>query len=159
MKPRWVIVAEKDIGLTEIKGTGTAPKISRWLASLGAWWRDDEAPWCGVAMAAWMTACNIKPPKAWYRAKSWADWGLPLAEPIEGCVVVFTRTGGGHVGLVVGETALGNLLVLGGNQGDAVKVSAFKRDRVTAYRWPIGEPIPADHTLAMGDSELSNSEA
>lgn len=157
MKPRWVTVAEQDIGQKEV-GINDSPWIRRMLAKLGATWMLGQ-PWCGAAVAAWMKACDIKPPKAWYRAKSWADWGLPLAEPIEGCVVVFTRTGGGHVGLVVGETALGNLLVLGGNQNDSVKVSSFKRDRVTAYRWPVNEPIPADHLLAMGDGEMSHSEA
>lgn len=159
MNPRWVEMAKKDIGLTEIKGQPTSPKIVQWLKSLGAWWADDEVPWCGTAMAAWMTACGIKPPKAWYRAMAWSDWGSPLSWPIQGCVVVFSRKGGGHVGLVVGETPEGNLLVLGGNQGDAVRVSAFSKDRVTAYRWPPNEPMHDYYQLAKGDGDLSKSEA
>lgn len=157
--PRWVEAAKKDIGLTEIKGQQTAPRIAQWLASLGAWWANDETPWCGTAMAAWMTACSIAPPKAWYRAKAWIDWGAALSGPTQGCVVVFTRTGGGHVGLLVGETTAGSLLVLGGNQGDSVRVSAFSRDRVAAYRWPPGEPMATTYQLAKGDGVMSKSEA
>ncbi len=78
---------------------------------------------------------------------------------MEGCVVVFERAGGGHVGLVVGETAGGRLLVLGGNQGDAVSVAAFQRERVVAYRWPPGRDLPASMQLARGEAALSASEA
>jgi hypothetical protein len=66
----------------------------------------------------------------------------------------------GHVGLVVGEDRTGNLLVLGGNQGDAVRVSAFGRARVVAYRWPPAvDVLPGPPVLALGDAALSVSEA
>lgn len=136
--PIWLVLARQDIGLREIKGAQTAPKIAQWLQDLGAWWRDDETPWCGTACAAWLKKCSIEPPKNWYRAKAWADWGVRLENPVVGCIVVFERTGGGHVGLVVGETPDGRLLVLGGNQGDAVGIAPFDRSRVIAYRYPAG---------------------
>lgn len=157
--PAWLVAAREDIGLREVRGAPTAPKIATWLQRLGAWWKDDETPWCGTACAAWMLAAGIKPPAAWYRAKAWADWGQPLGGAVNGCIVVFGRQGGGHVGLVVGETAGGRLLVLGGNQGDAVSVAAFPRDRVVAYRWPAGQPLPPLLQLARGDAPLSASEA
>ncbi len=37
----------------------------------------------------------------------------------------------------------GNLLVLGGNQGDEVNIREFPLTRVTGYRWPLNEPMPA----------------
>ena len=49
--------------------------------------------------------------------QSYLSWGEKLDRPVLGCVVVFTRDGGGHVGFVVGKSTSGNLLVLGGNQG------------------------------------------
>lgn len=122
--------------MREVPGSPTAPFIARWLTELKAWWNDDETPWCGTAVAAWMNACSISRPKEWYRAKSWASWGSPLLEPVEGCVVVFERTGGGHVGLVVGVDKTGRLMVLGGNQGNAVCIAPFDRSRAIAYRWP-----------------------
>lgn len=159
MTPAWLAAAREDIGLREVRGAPTAPKIAAWLQRLGAWWKDDETPWCGTACAAWMLAAGIQPPAAWYRAKAWATWGQPLGRAVEGCVVVFDRVGGGHVGLVVGETSGGRLLVLGGNQGDAVSVAAFPRDRAIAYRWPPGRDLPAYLQLAQGEAALIMSEA
>lgn len=158
--PAWVVEARKDIGLRELPGAPTAPRIQRWLSDLGAWWRDDETPWCGAAVAAWMRAACVGPlPRFWMRAQAWADWGQPLAVPAHGCVVVFSRNGGGHVGLVVGRDAQGRLLVLGGNQGDAVNVRAFGQDRVLAYRWPPGQPLPALAELARGEAAVSSRES
>lgn len=135
-EPAWLIEARKSIGLRELPGAPTAPTITRWLQQLGAWWRDDETPWCGTAVAAWMTACSIAPPAAWYRARAWLDWGTPIVGPAVGAVVVFERAGGGHVGLVVAQDYVGRLLVLGGNQGNAVSIAPFERTRVLGYRWP-----------------------
>lgn len=132
----WLAEARSHIGLREIPGAQTAPTIQRWLADLGAWWRDDETPWCGVAVAAWMRAAGIEPPPNWFRAKAWLAFGMPLSEPVAGCVVVFERPGGGHVGLVTGVDQIGRLLVLGGNQGNAVSEVPFARERVLGYRWP-----------------------
>lgn len=137
--PIWLMIARQDLGLREIAGAPTAPKIAAWLADLGAWWRDDETPWCGTACAAWFKAVGIDVPKHWYRAKGWLDWGLPLNVPAAGAVVVFQRDGGGHVGLIVGRDTRGRLLVLGGNQGNAVSIAPFDQTRVVGYRWPAGE--------------------
>lgn len=158
--PTWVVEARRHIGLREIPGAPTAPAISRWLQQLGAWWRDDETPWCGVAVAAWMQAAGVGPlPKFWMRARAWADWGRELREPVHGCVVVFERQGGGHVGLVVGQDPGGNLLVLGGNQGDAVNVRTFPRARALAYRWPPGRDLPVFVQLASGTALETTGEA
>lgn len=134
-EPTWVMLARGNIGMREIPGAPTEPKIAGWLKSLGAWWRDDETPWCGTAVAAWMQASHVEIPRAWYRAIAWLDWGFPC-EPCTGAVAVFKRPGGGHVGLVVGRDRLGRLMILGGNQGDAVSIAPFTRDRLLGCRWP-----------------------
>jgi uncharacterized protein (TIGR02594 family) len=135
--PTWLDEALKDEGLAEIPGARTEPRIERMLVRLGAWWRDDETPWCGTAVAAWMDRAGAgKLPRHWYRAKGWLDWGVPIAGPCVGAVVVFAREGGGHVGLVVGRSEDGRLLVLGGNQGNAVRVSPFDPKRAIGYRLP-----------------------
>lgn len=137
-EPVWLRVARRDADVREIPGKPTAPRIAHWLRTLQAWWADDETPWCGTAVAAWMQQCGITPPKDWMRALAWANWGAPLAQPLPGCVVVFRRDGGGHVGLVTGRAADGRLLVWGGNQGNAVNERPFDTSRVVAYRWPPG---------------------
>jgi hypothetical protein len=66
----------------------------------------------------------------------------------------------GHVGFVVGEDmARHALLLLGGNQGNAVSVAAFDRNRVVGYRWPAAESMPALTALPSIVSERSTSEA
>jgi uncharacterized protein (TIGR02594 family) len=143
-EPVWLQLARADIGLREVPGAPTAPRIAGWLAKLRAWWRDDETPWCGVAVAGWMLQAGIDDmPKHWYRARGWLDWGLPLEQPAVGAVVVFAREGGGHVGLVVGRDHLGRLLVLGGNQGNAVSIAPFETTRVLGYRWPADRRVLA----------------
>lgn len=82
-----------------------------------------------------------------------------MDKPAHGCVVVFARQGGGHVGLLVGEDTAGNLLILGGNQGNAVNIRAFPRDRVLAYRWPPGKEMPRAMHLARGAAPQTTGEA
>lgn len=134
--PLWLSFARQDIGLAETPGKATTPKIRQWLIELGAWWYDDETPWCGTAVAAWMNKAGCELPKHWYRARAWLDWGLRLTEPALGCVVVYERGGGGHVGLVTGYDQNGRILTLGGNQGNRVSIAPFDQWRVLGYRWP-----------------------
>lgn len=136
--PPWLRAAFKYDGLKEVPGPKHSDVISGWLTKLGAWWKDDETPWCGVFIAAVMEETGFKYPKLYMRAKSWLDWGTVIAKPVLGCVVVFDRAGGGHAGFVVGITKSGDLWVFGGNQKNAVNVSLFKSKRVLGYRTPPG---------------------
>lgn len=152
MDPHWLRNAKRHLGLTEIPGKEHAPKIVRWLRDLKAWWFDDETPWCGTYVAAVMRESRLSFPKHWYRAKAWLGWGVKLDRPAFGCVVVFERAGGGHVGFVVGRDIHGRLLVLGGNQGNKVSVAPFEMNRVLGYRWPleaIMDPRVAPPVLAF----------
>lgn len=157
-EPEWLRIARGHLGLAEIPGRETAPTIRRWLLDLKAWWSDDEAPWCGVALAAWMRAAGLTVPAAWYRAKSWASWGIPLGRPAPGAVVVFERSGGGHVGLIVGRDLRGRLLVLGGNQGNRVSIAPFDVSRVIAIRWPHSVPIPTAQLAVLSDQQPSSTQ-
>lgn len=160
--PVWLTEARKYRGLREIHGAITEPVIGRWLKALGAWWNEDETPWCGTAVAAWMKACGIQLPKAWYRAKSWLNWGIDIHRPAVGCVVVFERSGGGHVGLVVGKDQLGRLMVLGGNQGDSVSIAPFDPARALGFRWPMDYmylPLDFDLPVLASSGKSSTNEA
>lgn len=158
--PIWLTEARRHLGVAEIPGPKTSPVISSWLHKLRAWWADDETPWCGVFVAACMDPAGLRLPKYWMRAKAWAEWGDALANPAVGCVVVFERQGGGHVGFVVGRTAEGRLLVLGGNQGNKVSIAEFDRARVLAYRWPTAVPYAAAPLPVLASSgQLSTNEA
>jgi uncharacterized protein (TIGR02594 family) len=135
IEPHWLRHARESIGQRETLGPNDSPWIRRMWAKLNGSWLLGQ-PWCGGAMAFWMHACGIKAPAAYYRAKAWLDWGTPVAAPAVGAVVVFDRQGGGHVGLIVGKTDDGRLLVLGANQRDSVSIAAFDQKRAVGYRWP-----------------------
>jgi uncharacterized protein (TIGR02594 family) len=161
----WLAFARLYIGLREIPGKLTNTTIAGWLQKLKAPWRDDSTPWCGVYVAACFDSVGIKPVKGWAGARNWLNFGVDLSGPRVGCVVVFWRGSpkgwSGHVGFVVGKDAKGNLMVLGGNQGNAVSIKPFSRDRVLGYRWPAVEPLPPDAALPVltSDGALSNNEA
>lgn len=145
--PPWLKVAYSYLGRSEIKGPSTAPFISKWLQKLHAWWKDDEAAWCGTAIAGWLSDCNdlyhtrLVWPKAWYRALSWADtrYGRHL-NPFEyrpGAICVKTRKGGGHVFLYVGENQT-SIFGIAGNTGDRVKEAWYLKAEVLTVVWPQG---------------------
>lgn len=134
--PAWLVEARKHIGLKEIPGKQHNPTIIKWLNALKAWWQEDETPWCGTFVAHCCRTAGRDLPRHWYRARAWADAGTRLSKPAYGCLAVFERSGGGHVGFVVGLDSAGNLLVLGGNQGNQVSIAKFAPARVTAYVWP-----------------------
>ena len=132
----WTAEARKFVGMAEIPGKAHNPTIQNWLRRLAAWWSDDETPWCGTFVAHCLRESGRDIPKDWFRALSWVDAGAHLDEPAFGCIVVFSRVGGGHVGFVVGRDHEGHLMVLGGNQGNKVSIARFDKSRVAAYVWP-----------------------
>ena len=154
----WIKEARRFIGEREIKGPKHNPLIVQWWKDIKRGGiRDDETPWCAAFTGAMLEHVGIRSTR-FESAKSYLDWGIELKEPAYGCVVVFTRTGGGHVGFVVGRDEKGNLLVLGGNQGDAVSVAAFSVSRVSGYRWPYGVQFDKQ-PLPLGNAAHSTSEA
>jgi uncharacterized protein (TIGR02594 family) len=158
-EPSYLTAARRDIGLREVKGPKHAGRIVQMLQRLGAWWRDDETPWCGVAVASWLSEAGYPIPKHYYRALAWADYGDGLALPRQGAIAVLTRKGGGHVALVTGATPdYKHVRLLGGNQGDAVSEAWFPASRITAYRVPPGASL-AVWVASAKVGTLSKSEA
>ena len=154
----WIKEARRFIGEREIKGPEHNPLIVQWWKDIKRGGiKDDETPWCAAFTGAMLEHVGIRSSR-FESAKSYLEWGTGLKEPAYGCVVVFTRTGGGHVGFVVGRDEKGNLLVLGGNQGDAVSIAAFSVSRVSGYRWPSGVQFD-QQPLPLGSAALSTSEA
>lgn len=156
--PQWLAIARPLVGLHEVKGAEHSPEIlGMWRAIKRSGIQDDETPWCAAFVGACLERAGIRSSR-FESAASYLKWGVRLDGPAHGCIVVFSRDGGGHVGFVVGVDASGNLLVLGGNQGDQVSVKAFPTTRVTGYRWPVDVPIPS-WPLQIGSAEASRSEA
>lgn len=157
-EPKWVIEARKMIGLHEVHGPDHNPEIVQmWRDIKRGGISDDETPWCAAFVGAMLERVGIRSSR-FESARSYLDWGQHLALPVSGCIVVFTRHGGGHVGFAVGRDKVGNLLILGGNQSDAVNIKAFPVARVTGYRWPAGVPVIAE-PLSLFNAERSERES
>lgn len=163
-EPVWLAEARRHIGVREIAGPKHSPIIMGWIRALGARAlgipvNDDETPWCGIFMAWIMKRSGCDLPSIAVRASQWAKWGRQLLKPRLGCVLVFTRNGGGHVGLYLGEDAT-HFHVLGGNQSNSVNVMRIAKARLAegGMRWPFGWPLPAAQILRLTPSGAAVSE-
>lgn len=126
-------IAKQEIGVHEVKG-GENPRILEYhdCTSLNAC--EDEVPWCS-AFANWCCKQAGIEGTGSAAARSWLKWGTSC-EPEEGCIVILRRPPNpesGHVGFFVRQID-GLVEVLGGNQGDQVKLSRFHVSDVIGYR-------------------------
>lgn len=162
--PRWMPIARAQLGVREVPGPASSPRILGWAKAVARWlgipYTADATPWCGL-FAAWaVSMAGLIPPKIAVRAKSWATWGEE-STPCEGAILVFERQGGGHVGFYVGETEgdEGAYLVLGGNQADSVCEAWLAKKRCIAVRMPVGyQPGPRIIVHRKG-GQLSRNES
>lgn len=140
----WINTALAFRGVKEIKGAKDNPVVvALWTLGKAGTVHDDETPWCAAWVSAVLELAGIKSARTGW-SRSYLNWGDKLPGPAPGCIVVFKRGSGGHVGFVVGKDQRGNLMVLGGNQSDAVNVKPFDRSRVLGYRWPPGYEDPEE---------------
>lgn len=168
--PRIVAEGLKEYGTLETPGTRNNPVIIKWADEVAAchhstyndwaadWYNKDSVPWCGLYMA--VIACrsaagkaNRFPVNSYLSALAWAGFGLAvdwrnLNNIICGDVAVFSREGGGHVGIIIGVSTDGKyLVVLGGNQSDAVNIKMISIARLySVRRIPYNiQPLGAKH--------------
>lgn len=139
--PLWMQIAAKDVGVRELPGVATHPRIARYYqhTNLGGEPEDGAVAWCSAAMCCWIDESGyISTSRA--NARSWLGWGDALKSPKFGCVVVFSRgnpaSKQGHVALYAGPGQSGHILVLGGNQNNCVSFQNYESARVVGFRWP-----------------------
>lgn len=165
MDPNWITIARKYVGLAEVKGPHHNPQILKWWKDIGAPFTDDETAWCGAFVGGVLVEAGLQPVSGGASAQAWLKLPVSLDKPAYGAVVVFwrnsTTSGLGHVGFVVGKDQSGNLMVLGGNQGDTVSIKPFSTSRVKGYRWPSVYPKEERFKLPIlrSDGKLSQNEA
>lgn len=138
-QPRWLAHAWAELGQREAEGRANNQRIVALFRDIG---QDaqarDEVAWCAAFVGACLERGGELSTRS-LRARSYLDWGQSLAEPRLGAIAVLPRGADpalGHVGFLVGATAEA-VMLLGGNQGDAVSVEAFDRARVLGFRWPM----------------------
>lgn len=156
----WMAEAFKHLGLREIPGKQNNPTIVRWVKELKGWWNEDETPWCGTFVAHCLQAAGMPTPKDWYRAKSYADYGVSCikTEAPFGAIGVKSRKGGGHVFFIVARDISGNILYgLGGNQSNMVNIVPFHLSEIDAVRWipQVANRVPLP-VVKPGDIQVAN---
>ncbi len=150
VKPSWISVAEGENGVKEIEGSKHNPRVIEYHSTTGKF-KDDETPWC-ASFANWVMKQAGQPITGSAAALSWAKYGKKIAKPAYGSIAVFDYGGGkGHVGFVVGVDG-SKIQVLGGNQGNMVKVSSFGVGSVKAFVVPSDWEVPqANYTMGKMD--------
>ncbi len=136
--PPWLARARRELGVKEVKGSGHCARILQYHVATKLKAASDEVAWCSSFLAWVVEGEGIRSTRS-AAAKSWATWGKPThLQP--GAVIVFGKSdpdavGTGHVALCVGVEG-DNVLVLGGNQNDAVTIAKRPKSRIVAVRWP-----------------------
>jgi len=159
--PRMLLEALKLVGTKETKGNANNPAILAWARECGIkGYGEDSIPWCGLFVAVCAKRAGKPIPSTPLWARSWRDWGNGSSTPQLGDVLVFSRDGGGHVGLYVGEDSTA-YHVLGGNQGDEVNIKRVAKDRLIAARnlYQITTPDNIRRIHLSGSGTLSTNEA
>jgi len=133
-------LAHQHLGLKEWPGAKHNPEIVDMFAEVGHdWVQDDETPWCAAFVGAVLGQAGLRGTGK-LSARSYQHWGeevaLEDAEP--GDIVVFWRgspdSWQGHVGFFVELNSTDRIIVLGGNQGNAVSKRAYPAGRLLSVR-------------------------
>jgi len=160
--PRHLLKAVELYGVTEAIGSKNNPVILGWAKELGIdkVYNEDSIPWCGLYIAIVMQRAGRQPVKDPLWAANWANFGVESKTPMLGDVLVFTRQGGGHVGLYAGEDNQA-YHVLGGNQGDKVSIVRIAKARLSQARRPAYnvQPINVRRMILKSNGKLSTNEA
>lgn len=137
-QPPWLEGAWTELGVREVRGPAHNPRISAFFRDAGH--PDilaDETAWCAAFVGACLERTGYRGSRS-LLARSYLGWGEPVERFQLGSVAVLTRGSNpaeGHVGFLIGVTD-DKLLLLGGNQSDAVTVEAYDRSRLLGLRWP-----------------------
>lgn len=156
-QPPWMREAWAEFGQKELAGSASNARILALYRDAGhPNIKSDGIAWCAAYLGACLERCGIAGTRS-LMARSYSAWGREIAEARPGAVAVLSRTADptlGHVGFVLGERD-DDLILLSGNQSDAVTVAAFPRSRLISLRWPSETPQPdiferaLTHILAM----------
>ncbi len=149
-QPKWLDEAWRELGQRERPGVDDNPRVMQLYRDAGhAEIAHDETAWCAAFTGACIARAGLKGSGS-LMARSYLAWGAPLSEARTGAIAVLSRGGdptSGHVGFLIGETP-DAVILLGGNQSDAVSVAAFPRSRLLGLRWPARDaavptgPVP-----------------
>ncbi len=149
MEPVWLRVAYEELrrGVRELPGADHEPRILRYHATTTLAATEDEVFWCASFVGWCLDQAGVRGTRS-ARARSYLRWGVGVSavHPPVGAIVVLKRGGPGqpgpevieapgHVGFFWCHGPPGEIVVLGGNQGNAVSLSRYSVHRLLGVRW------------------------
>lgn len=142
----WMAIAKKEMGTHETAGKAANPRIIEYHAATSLRAQSDEVAWCSSFVNWCMKKAGRKGTNS-AGAASWVGWGAASAHRYGAVIVIYNpkmansrmSTTGNHVAFFVEETKT-HYVLLGGNQGDSVKISQYPKAKwqIKACRWPSG---------------------
>ena len=116
---------------------------------------NDETPWCS-SFVNWVMKKAGQGGTDSAMAISWKKYGKDVGKAAYGAIAVIDWDGPGpgwkgHVGFIVGKKG-NSLLILGGNQSNAVNIKTFGTSKIVAYVFPSNYEVPAN-AYTFGESE------
>lgn len=150
-QPAWLAAAWAELGQREVAGSADNARIRAFFRDVGQPASlHDEVAWCAAFVGACLERAGLASTRS-LMARSYLRWGANLDQGRFGAIAVLSRgsdPAAGHVGFLLGETDK-HVVLLGGNQGDAVSVAAFPKARLLGLRWPseaTAEPVEKPDT-------------
>lgn len=167
--PTWLRLAYSHLGLREIRGRHHNAEILGWWERLSLPFKDDETPWCAGFVNAMVQASHlpvVRKNRAAALGWRWNGYGTRLNGPALGAIMSMERPGkpgSGHMTFVAGRDRRGNIMGLGGNQGNMVSINPYHPTaRNAQYHFPEGAPPPSEiglnalPILQSGGAKLAN---
>lgn len=140
--PPWMAEMHRRMGLHEVQHKANLIDFLR----IGKFLGDPASlPWCGDAVESCIAkVLPAEPlPANPFWAQGWAAFGISARAPIVGSIgVIKWSVSSGHVGFVAGIDGA-KVVLLGGNQSNAITLASFPREKFIAFRWPKTFPIKA----------------
>jgi uncharacterized protein (TIGR02594 family) len=147
-QPPWVTGGLKDVGFHELRNN---QGIQKFIGQAKCGHLGD--PWCAIWTNAKLEECGIRGTRSPSSQSFRHDPNfVPLNGPALGAIAVYTRgapsAGLGHVGFYMGETDT-QVLTLGGNESDAVRLQFEGKNQLVGYFWPKGESLPQGEVIRV----------
>jgi len=144
-EPVWLTMAKIELGVKEVPGDGDNPIIAQYWRDAGLFDKSmgkDSVSWCASFANAMLHRGGANTTGS-ALAKSFLKYGIKLRAPALGAICVYQgpEEWQGHVNFYLGHDTAGNIVGIGGNQGDAVSIAPFKAAKHLGYFWPKGFPL------------------
>ena len=136
MPSRLLNIALSQYGIKEVPGEENNPEIMKYFTEIGQTWVQSESTaWCS-AFINWCAKKSGFEYSGKLNARSWLDVGAEVHSINVADLVVLWRISPtdwrGHVGIPIRDDGT-HIWILGGNQSNMVKTSAYPKERLLSY--------------------------